>query len=135
MVVDKPDLDRSERLVLIVDDDLDTLVIFRHHLRGDGFRTRIATSARECLRVLDIERVDLILLDFRMPDVDGLQLFRQLRQNPHTATIPVIPVTVLDDAEATTEARQLGAVDYLVKPVTGRRLLQSVRENLCARLH
>lgn len=116
-------------VVLVVDDDEDTRIILFGFLQNE-FRVIMARSGEECLQILQRETVALVLLDLLMPEMDGLAILREIRQNPVTAKTPVIVVTAWEDVSALAEAKHLGARECLLKPVFRRRLLRSVRTYL-----
>jgi two-component system OmpR family response regulator len=116
-----------ERLLVVVfDDDEDTRVLFCRLLNSGGFQAVPVESGRECSSVVAQEDVDAILLDLLMPEIDGFQYLRRLREE-RAIVPPVIVVTVRDDQEAQRQAKELGVADYLVKPVFRRQLLNAVR--------
>ncbi len=116
--------------VMVVDDDPDTLTILAHYLKREGFATVEVASGRECLRLIRETPVDVILLDLMMPEMDGFQVLRALKNNPDTAEIPVIMITARDDIDARAEGMNLGVSDFLAKPVFRRQLANRVRAQL-----
>ena len=116
--------------ILILDDQPQNLVILASTLRP-FYQVRAATSGLQCLAVASSEpRPDLILLDIDMPDMDGYQVLQSLRDNPVTQGIPVIFVTALDTEDSEQRGLDLGAVDYITKPVKPAILLARVRIHL-----
>ncbi|MBI5029684.1 MAG: response regulator [Chloroflexi bacterium] len=103
--------------ILVVDDDLDILKTFKRDLTNQGHHVICAATASEALQHSTRTRPDLVLLDIGLPgSMDGIELCRQLRSNPSSATIPILFVTVSNDIESKTAAFDAGADDYLVKP-------------------
>jgi len=126
-----PGLDhKSPPLVVLVDDDIDTRRIFSKFLGDEAIRVLSVGSAHECLQVLKGELVDLVLLDILMPDMDGLSVLREIRANLRTAELPVVIITALDDRVVLVEAKRLGALGCLIKPISRRQLLSSVRAQI-----
>jgi len=121
---------KRESRIMVVDDDSDTLAILSHHLKREGFTTVEVSSGRECLRLVREVSIDIILLDLMMPEMDGFQVLRALKNNPDTAEIPVIMITARDDIEARAEGMNLGVSDFLAKPVFRRQLANRVRAQL-----
>src|ERR1700687_2935063 len=108
--------------IMVVDDDQDTVAILARHLQREGFVPIEANSGAQCLKLVQENEVDVILLDLMMPDMDGFQVVRELRANPVTAEIPVIIITARDDLDARAEGMRLGVSDFLAKPVFRRQL-------------
>jgi DNA-binding response OmpR family regulator len=125
-------MDSSNRVpqVMVVDDDPDTVSILARHLQREGFTAIEAISGAECLRIVHEHQVDVILLDLMMPDMDGFQVCRALKQDPNTAEIPVIMITARDDLDARAEGMRLGVSDFLAKPVFRRQLANRIRAQL-----
>jgi PleD family two-component response regulator len=113
--------------VLIVDDDENTLEILRRWLAKEGYETVTAEDGQECLDILQKERFDIVLLDVMMPNVDGLQVCEQLRQDPRLRTIPVVLLTAKDDMETRTRGMALGVSEYLTKPINKLELFARLR--------
>ncbi|KHK01758.1 diguanylate cyclase [Desulfovibrio sp. TomC] len=103
--------------VLIVDDAPSNLAILTETLRAE-YDVRIASSGNEALRLVDENPPDLILLDIVMPDMDGYEVCRRLKARAATRNIPVIFLTAKGDVADETMGLALGAVDYIVKPVS-----------------
>ncbi|MGH7917609.1 MAG: response regulator [Candidatus Binataceae bacterium] len=116
--------------IMVVDDDPDTVAILARHIQREGFIAIEAVSGAECLRIVHEYAVDIILLDLMMPEMDGFDVCRALKGNPHTAEIPVIMITARDDLDARAEGMRLGVSDFLAKPVFRRQLANRVRAQL-----
>jgi two-component system cell cycle response regulator len=115
---------------MVVDDDPDTVSILARHLQREGFDAIEAISGVECLRLVQAHRVDVILLDLMMPEMDGFQVCRMLKENPKTAEIPIIMITARDDLDARAQGMRLGVSDFLAKPVFRRQLANRIRAQL-----
>ena len=116
--------------ILAVDDTPENLVLLGDIL-GALFRVRVANSGERALRVAASEpRPDLILLDVMMPEMDGYTVLARLRDDPATRDIPVIFVTALDSTESEEKGLELGAVDYITKPLRPSIVLARVRTHL-----
>ncbi len=116
--------------IMVVDDDQDTVAILVRHLQREGFVPIEANSGAQCLKLVQENEVDVILLDLMMPDMDGFQVVRELRNSPLTAEIPIIMITARDDLDARAEGMRLGVSDFLAKPVFRRQLASRVRAQL-----
>lgn len=104
-------------VVLVVDDQPENLAILGELLQT-CYRVKVANSGERALRVAASQpQPDLILLDVMMPDLDGYQVLQRLRSNPLTSSIPVIFVTARDSASDEEKGLQLGAADYITKPI------------------
>ena len=114
--------------ILAVDDSLEQLLAIEMHLRGDEFVVTTATNGRQALELCQQEDFDLILLDVRMPGIDGFETCRRLKASPRTAFVPVIFLTGHFSSESRRqEAYALGAVDYVQKPVGRDELIARIR--------
>ncbi len=119
--------------ILIVDDEPTNLSLLTHLLRPE-YQVRAANSGASALRAAAGEpRPDLVLLDVMMPGTDGYKVLEQLRANPNTADIPVIFLTALADDLDEERGMQLGAADYITKPIKPAVLLARVRAQLEAK--
>jgi len=113
--------------ILVVDDDRDTAAILVRYLQSEGLDPIEANSGEECLRLVREKEVDVILLDLMMPDMDGFQICKVLKEHPSTAEIPIILISARDDIEARAESMSLGVGDFLAKPISRRQLAASIR--------
>ncbi|HNW79459.1 MAG TPA: diguanylate cyclase [Candidatus Competibacteraceae bacterium] len=102
--------------ILIVDDVPANVEMLGEALQ-EHYEIQFAPSGAKALRLADEEPPDLILLDIMMPEMDGYEVYRQLRAMPKLSETPVIFVTAMDEAEAETRGLALGAVDYITKPI------------------
>jgi putative two-component system response regulator len=116
--------------ILIVDDEPTNLSLLNHLLRP-LYQLRAANSGESALRAAVAEpRPDLILLDVMMPDMDGYTVLARLRENPRTADIPVVFLTALTDASDEEHGLELGAADYITKPIKPTVVLARVKTQL-----
>jgi two-component system cell cycle response regulator DivK len=117
----------ADQLILIIEDNERNLKLVRDVLQFNGFRTAEARTAEDGLVLANSRPPDLVLLDLQLPGIDGMEAFRQLRESPPTADIPVVAVTAFamkDDRERVLRA---GFVGYLEKPISVRELPDQVR--------
>lgn len=112
--------------VLIVDDSPTELHLFQKMLDANGFVTIVADSGEEGIRQAQTSSPDCILMDVVMPGMNGFQATRKLTQDPKTARIPVIMVTTKDQETDKIWGMRQGAVEYLVKPVTEKDLVDKI---------
>lgn len=113
----------AEQTVLVVDDEDNIRRPLRHILERDGYRVVEARTGEEGLAKAAAEHPDVILLDVRLPDIDGFQVLTRLRADAGLAPIPVILVSIM---EARERGFQLGAQDYFPKPIDQGRLMEAV---------
>src|SRR5712691_6917916 len=114
------------RRILIADDDAATRSMLVELLRGEGYDTLEAKSGSEVLRVVPVEEPDLLLIDLRMPDQDGIQVLRRLSAQDISVG-NVILMTAFGTSSTTIEAMHLGAYDYITKPFDVDRVLFTIR--------
>ncbi len=101
--------------VLIVDDEPDAVELLQEFLSAKGYDILTASNGEDALRLVKTERPHLILLDVRMPKMDGLEVLRQVREIDQE--VGVIMVTADNEEETGRQAMKLGAFDYIVKPL------------------
>jgi putative two-component system response regulator len=119
--------------LLIVDDAPENLVVLSE-LLAPHYRVLAATSGESCLRIANTQPTpDLILLDVMMPGMDGYTVLAHLRESPATREVPVIFVTALVDSESEEHGLELGAADYVTKPIRAAIVLARVRTQLEAK--
>ncbi|MEN9428354.1 MAG: hypothetical protein RLZZ220_2703, partial [Pseudomonadota bacterium] len=120
----------ARQTVLIVDDTPQNLTILGELLQP-YYRVRAANSGERALRAAGLEPPpDLILLDVMMPGMDGYAVLEHLRAEPRTAHVPVIFVTAMNGVENEERGLELGAVDYITKPINPAVVLARVRTHL-----
>lgn len=113
--------------VLVVEDDPAIQELLRFTLRKSGFAVTIAASAEEAMASLNGTLPDVVLIDWMLPKTSGIMLARQLRQNPRTASLPIIMVTARGAESDRVEGLETGADDYLVKPFSPRELVARIQ--------
>jgi DNA-binding response OmpR family regulator len=109
--------------VLIVDDEADVVDLVRYKLHGAGYATLTAGDGLEALRLARERRPDLIVLDLMLPEMNGEEVCRQLKQHPDTASIPVLMLTAKVQPEERIAGLETGADDYISKPFSPRELI------------
>jgi putative two-component system response regulator len=121
---------RGERpSVLVVDDTPENIDVLVGILRDD-YKLKVARSGKQALRIIHTQPPDLILLDLMMPEMDGYEVCRRLKDDATTRHIPVIFVTARLDADAELAGLEMGAVDYITKPVSAPIVRARVRTHL-----
>ncbi|MEY4755512.1 MAG: hypothetical protein RJA34_410 [Pseudomonadota bacterium] len=120
----------QRQTVLVVDDTPQNLALMNELLR-DEYRVLVANGGERALKVLGAGQLpDLILLDIMMPDIDGYEVLRRVKSNPLTAHIPVVFLTAKSDVDDETHGLQLGAVDYITKPISPPIVMARVKTHL-----
>lgn len=118
-------------LIVIVDDEPVNIKVTRKYLESAGYTRFLTTSdATQALQLIESNAPDLVLLDIMMPEVSGLEILESLRQNPGTSSLPVVILTASTDPKTKFAALQLGASDFLAKPVDPSELHLRVRNLL-----
>jgi putative two-component system response regulator len=120
----------SKATVLVVDDSPENLSLMSGLLK-EQYRVKVANSGEKALRILEAESLpDMILLDIVMPGLNGHEVCQQLKNNARTRDIPIIFLTAMTEAEDEKKGFELGAVDYLTKPISPTKLMVRVRNHL-----
>ncbi len=109
--------------ILVVDDNPDNLGVIAGYLKDAGYHCSIASNGNMALERAERMKPGVILLDVKMPDMDGFEVCRQLKQRETTQDIPVIFLTALDEIESKKKGFDAGGVDYITKPVQREELL------------
>jgi signal transduction histidine kinase len=120
----------QQSTILVVDDNPTNIQVLFDVLSRIGYRVAIAKSGENALQRLQSYLPDLILLDVMMPGIDGFETCRQLKENPQTEEIPVIFMTALSDPVDKVKGLNLGAVDYITKPIQHEEILARIRVHL-----
>ncbi|PSB07154.1 GGDEF domain-containing response regulator, partial [Pleurocapsa sp. CCALA 161] len=124
----------QEISILVVDDLADNLQILANTLSKQGYQVRCAKSGLTALRGASTILPDLILLDIKMPDLDGYQVCQQLKANKQTCDIPVIFLSALDDVLDKVKAFEVGGVDFISKPIQVKEVLVRVKNQIALQL-
>jgi two-component system, OmpR family, response regulator len=110
--------------ILVVDDDPQIRELLNEYLSGNGMRVSTASSGPQAMKILSEESIDLVILDLRLADEDGMSIARDLRER---LAIPVIMLTGVRDEADRVMGLELGADDYVTKPFSPRELLARIR--------
>ncbi len=120
--------------ILVVDDIADNLHILATTLSKQGYQVRCAKNGSTAIRGANTILPDLILLDIKMPDLDGYEVCQQLKANEQTRHIPVIFLSALDDVLDKVKAFEVGGVDYISKPIQVKEVLVRVKNQISLKL-
>lgn len=117
--------------ILLVDDMPDNLRVLSAMLTNQGFEVRKALNGRRALISVQADLPNLILLDIKMPEMDGYTVCEKLKADPKTRSVPVIFISALDDALDKVRAFAAGGVDYVTKPFQEMEVLARIEHQLC----
>ncbi|OGS12121.1 MAG: hypothetical protein A2234_07460 [Elusimicrobia bacterium RIFOXYA2_FULL_58_8] len=124
----------KEPLVMVVDDDVMLMEMYEAFMEGLNCRVIKVMDNRTTVAMVERMRPDLLIMDISMPNITGLQILNILKAKPTTKNIPVIMITGEQSTGDVETAFQLGAVDYVVKPVNRMTFEQKVRPLIKAKL-
>ena len=119
--------------ILIVDDTPANLKLLSQILTVNGYNVRVAVNGAQALTSIDMAQPDLILLDIKMPGMNGFEVCQQLKANPKTQDIPVIFISALDDLQDKLDGFNAGGLDYISKPFQIEEVLARVNAHLYIR--
>ena len=119
--------------ILCVDDEQSVQDLVSTHLMLQGFEVRTAANGEEAIKCLEGESFDLLLLDFEMPKMNGLEVLRYIKSR-HIDVHPIM-LTGADDLQALSECARWGAFDYLPKPYNFHELMDSIDRVLAEEVH
>lgn len=116
--------------ILVAEDEKDIRELIAFTLRFAGFDVLLATNGAEAVEVAEAEKPDLILLDVRMPRMSGYEACRRLKENPQTASLPVVFLSAKGQDSEIQQGLESGAEEYILKPFAPDELIQQVRDIL-----
>ncbi len=116
--------------ILIVDDQPANIMLLQRKLEKEGFDVMVAFNGKQCLQLCEATVPDLILLDIMMPEMDGIETCQRLKQNPKLQAVPVLFITAKNTKEGKLEGLNVGAVDYITKPIDLDETLARVNTQL-----
>ncbi|NIZ62740.1 phosphate regulon transcriptional regulatory protein PhoB [Sedimentitalea sp. CY04] len=123
MSVDQP-------TVLVVEDEMAQREVLCYNLEADGFRVIKAEDGEEALLIVSEENPDIVLLDWMMPNLSGIEVCRRLKSRPETAAIPIIMLSARTEEVDKVRGLETGADDYVIKPYSVIELMARVRTQL-----
>lgn len=116
----------TEQKILIVEDDPDISELLSYNLEKEGYKVFAAYNGAEGVRIAKKELPALVLLDIMLPEMDGMEVCRQLRETPQLDTSYVVFLTARGEEYSEVAAFQMGADDYIIKPIKPRALLKRI---------
>ncbi len=120
---------KKYRLV-VIDDHHDILDLLRYNFLQEGYEVKGFFNAVDALKYINIDNTDLVVTDWMLPEMDGLELCRNLKMSPSTQDIPLVMLTGKNDEIDTVTALEVGAEDYMVKPIRIKEMLSRVKKIL-----
>lgn len=117
----------SKEKILVVEDDKHISKLVKYNLEKAGFECTVTITGEEALEVLDKQPIDLIILDIMLPEMDGFEVCKELKQDRRLSEIPIIMLTAKGEEVDRIVGLQLGADDYVVKPFSPRELVLRVK--------
>lgn len=127
---DKPVQPSDKALILIVDDRPKNLQVLVNILRKEKYKVAVATEGKQALSLVEEHHPDLILLDIMLPELDGYEICKILKESPETREIPIVFLTGKTETQDVVKGFQSGAVDYVTKPFNSIELLSRVNTHL-----
>jgi len=118
--------DTMKPLILIVEDEPAQIEVLRYNLESDGFRTSVATDGEEALLRAEEDDPDLVVLDWMLPEVSGVEVCRRLRERPQTRHLPIIMLTARGEEQDRIRGLESGADDYVVKPFSPSEMVARI---------
>ncbi len=112
----------EQRDIMVADDDPEVIQLVRDIFADAGWVVRSAPDGAEALKMVRANPPDLLLLDLHLPDMDGFEVFQQLRRDGDGGGFPIILLTAVDAHDAVRQGFELGAVDYMTKPFAPAQL-------------
>src|SRR6201996_971147 len=120
---------KKHRLV-IIDDHFDVLELLKYNLVHEGYDVKMFFNAVDALKYINTDNTDLLITDWMLPEMDGLELCRNLKMSQSTRDIPLVMLTGKNDEIDAVTALEVGAEDYITKPIRIRELLSRVKKIL-----
>ncbi|EGT3616281.1 response regulator transcription factor [Clostridium perfringens] len=117
----------TNKKVLIVDDEEHIRELIKFNLKKEGYDTAVAVNGTEALKTIKENKFDLILLDLMLPEIDGLEVCKEIRRNEETSDIPVMMITAKGEEFDKVLGLELGADDYITKPFSIRELMARIK--------
>jgi two-component system alkaline phosphatase synthesis response regulator PhoP len=117
----------APKKILIVEDEAEIAQLVKLYLDKDGFRTATANTGVEGLKLIKTDRPDMVILDLMLPEMDGLEICKKIRNAPDTALLPVLMLTAKAEESDTIIGLELGADDYVTKPFSPKVLVTRVK--------
>ena len=115
--------------ILLVDDEVDILEFLKYNLEQDNFEVLVSSNGKDALKKI-AQKPDLIVLDIMMPEMDGFEVYEQIKKNKEYQEIPIIFLTAKSGETDEIKGLDLGASDYIQKPISPKKLIARIKSNL-----
>ena len=115
--------------ILLIDDEVDILEFLKYNLEQDNFEVLVSNNGKDALKKIE-QNPDLIVLDIMMPEMDGFELYHQIKKNKVYQDIPIIFLTAKSGETDEIKGLDLGASDYIQKPISPKKLIARIKSNL-----
>lgn len=122
--------EKQNKTILIVDDSSTNNLLFQSIFEENGFDVIVSTSGKAGLSALDKNKADLVLLDVMMPGLDGFDVLKTIKEDEKNRSLPVLMLTAKKDSESMKKALDMGATDYLIKPVGIKEIVEKIKKVL-----
>ena len=120
----------NDKKILVVEDDKDLISLIKFNLKSEGFNVLLSLNGEDGLFTAKEEKPDLILLDWMLPILSGIEVLQRLKNNKDTKSIPVIFITAKGEENDKIRGLNSGADDYIVKPFSTKELIARIKANL-----
>lgn len=117
----------GKKKILAIDDEKNVLDLIEHYMTEDGYEVVQTNKGRRALEIIKEENPDLVILDYRMPETDGIEVLKEIRSDKECGRIPVIMLAYVSDEYSKVTGLELGADDYLTKPFGVHELMARVK--------
>lgn len=121
---------QNPRRILVVDDDQAQVWALQHRLQRLGYQAVAAHTGSEALAIAAVQRLDLVILDLRLPDANGLEVCAELADSPNTSQVPIIILSAMERPDIVRRARSAGCGYYVRKPYDPNVLLALIENSL-----
>lgn len=120
-------MENNNRKILIVDDSSTNNLLFQHLLEDEGYTVIISDNGEDAIKLVEKDRPHLVLLDIMLPGLDGFQVLQKLKEEDKSKDIPIVMVTAKNDTWSMKKSMELGAFDYVVKPIQIESFLEKIK--------
>jgi CheY-like chemotaxis protein len=122
----------KKHIILLIDDEPQILKLYGDILKEEGFEVMMASSGPEGLKLIQEKRPDLILLDVKMPEMDGIDVFDKIKNNPDTKDIKIVFLSAFGDPNIIdldiNAAKEIGAIDFIRKGISLNELVTKIKQ-------